>query len=255
VATPKIWYFPDGLNPYTGPATIEEIDLLEGVTRLDEQIESLTTDGDTISGRIYTAHWRTRLRIRLALERFTSDALYRQLLTLQSHLNRGGTMGFARDSSKAWAGYTRSVLQAGATSLYTGGNTWQPTSSTVTLTSGDELWIQSPPQYGVQELTTMSAYDAAGIYTVAGLKYSHFGEVLVRWRDYYPALCLPPGAKAQIVTTDRRIAHTLDVELVEELSILQGWSGFDEGAMRTSTSGETGHVPRSEGGVSTGRIF
>lgn len=254
MATPKIWYFPDGLNPYTGAPQIEEIDLLEGVTRLDEQVEALTTDGDTISGRIYTAHWRTRLRIRLALERFTSDALYRQLLTLQSYLNRGGTMSFARDSAKAWAGYTQATPPAGAVTLRTAGNTWQPTSSTVTLVSGDELWVQSPPQHGVQELTTLSAY-AAGDYTVAALKYSHFGQCLVRWRDYYPALCLPPGAKAQIVTTDRRIAHTLDVELVEELSILQGWAGFGEGAMRTATSGEGGRVPRADGISGTGGIF
>jgi hypothetical protein len=244
MATPKIWYYPDGLNPYTGAPTVEEIDLLENVTRLEELFEVVKSDTESLSGRSYGAHWRTRLRLRLSLERFTSAALFRQLMTLQSYLNRGGTMAFALDSSKAFAGYGRQAFNRGALTLYTGGNTWNHQTSTPALVSGDEVWIQGDANEGVQELCTVTGHTVQDTLGVAGLTYTYQTQYpLVRWRDYWPALKLPPGEAPTIVTTDRRIGNTLDVELVEDVDLIRAFAPFDANALRNSGSGEQGVTP------------
>ena len=80
MSTPKIWYFP------TETGTLEEIDLLENLSDLQEIPDVLVEDADAFSGRISTNYFRGRWMVRIILERFTSASLARKLLTLQYEL-------------------------------------------------------------------------------------------------------------------------------------------------------------------------
>jgi hypothetical protein len=218
------------------------------VTRLEEIPEALVSDAESTSGNYFAAHHRSRLRVRISLERFTSDALYRQLMALQSHLQRGGSVGFARDSSKAFAGYVRPnrPISSGETSIYTEGNVWNYQSGTYTLSSGDELWLASDAAEGLWEMPTVSAHAGGLITTAAGMVRTYTSElVFVRWRDFHPALRLQAGERPVIVSTDRRIAHTFDVELVEDWTWIRAMAPFGADALpgRVGTTAENGTAP------------
>lgn len=237
MASPRIWYYPAGM---INGATLEEIDFSTGIRAIDESPDWRGNETETLSGRVYTTQFSSRLRIRLVHERFSSASLYRSLATLETHLNRGGVISFTRDNTKAYAGYAQGGKARGTTALLTAGNTWDYGQSTVTLASSDEMVVAAPS--GLREWRTLSAHSpTTRLVTLgSGLVYDYTLDpwLLVRWRDYFPAMRRAPGDRTPILTTERRIVHSFQVELVEDWSVLTAFSGFEEGILRGSSANE-----------------
>lgn len=235
MASAKIYYYPDPDGP------VVTIDLLTNLSDLEEIPEDVVDVAESTHGDQSRQLWRSRLRVRALLERFSGSSsagqgLARDLLSLRHHLMRGGSIGLTADSSKAWCAWSVGVMaSAGATIISTRGD---PTSGWAggTVASGDELVVfggQPAPPY---EWTTCSSLSGAKLTLATGLRYSYDTRVGIRHRNYFPALILPADqAGAALLTHERRTNYTLDLELVEDIAALDAMSHLGAGELRGTT--------------------
>ena len=225
----SLWYVP------TGNDRAVKIDLGTNLTDLDERPDDLVMGSESLSGGASTVMFRSRLRVRVELARFTSASLERDLLTLETHLNRGGSCALALVESKAWAGYTTAAKPARTTALVTRGNTWSFGQS-ATLAAADAVVVWGGSPEANREYTTVSAFTSPTVTLTDGLRYGYTqGPLLVRHRDYYPALRRATDDRTRIVTHDRRMNFTLDVDLVEDVAMLAAAAAWSPGVLPTTT--------------------
>jgi hypothetical protein len=187
------------------------------------------------------------LQIRIILENFTSAALVREFESLSAHLERGGTIGFALDPDKAWAGFanrTSTTPDRGSTRIITSGQMWSAWNASASMDIGTVISISEPPPSGLREVCTLSnpvaALSISASFTGEPLRYTYGSDVvLVRSRDFYPALIMPQGeVGAAILETNHRISYTLDLTLEEDWGTLVAM-------------GETGAALRSSSGLAS----
>ena len=223
MANPSIYYYPDPAG------TLEIIDFAEPLS--DLQISEIREVSDSWSraGSFYRATGASRLQIRIILENFTSASLVRQLESLSAHLEIGGTIGFALDPDKAWASFRTPAYSSpirGASGLITTGNQWSAWSASASLATSDVVSISEPSPAGRRELCQISGPVASTATTVAftgePLRYTYESDVvLVRSRDFYPALIMPQSeVGGAILETNHRISYTLDLTLEEDWGTL-----------------------------------
>lgn len=109
-----IWYLP------TGATFLERIDFGSRITaRRGPNPVYRVAVNESVSGAQHSVlyYGLSRLSIGHVWTRDvagTGDALRRKLVTLQAHLAKGGTMIFAEDVDKAFAGFVISLREAGA---------------------------------------------------------------------------------------------------------------------------------------------
>lgn len=214
-----IWYYPDPLG------AVEKIDFGTpteyGFTDLQEVPVVDAATARAQSGARTTTVRSRLLRMRFVLERFSGLAsagqdLARHLLSLQAHLERGGTIGVALDEDKAWASVTTATsLARGTSGILTKGPGWYNTAAT--LAANDELVMQSEPPEGVREWVKLSSVSASGktLTLSAGCRYTYGTRVLIRHRGFHPALKLADVARP-FITHEHRLAYTLDLTLDED---------------------------------------
>jgi len=237
MGNPAIYYYPDPAG------SLEVIDLAEPLS--DLQITQLREVADTYTrgGSFFRTSGASRLQVRIILENFTSAPLVRQFETLSAHLERGGSIGFALDASKAWAGFvdvdSRSPIRGSTTISTVASNQFSAWNSGASLATNDEVSVSSPPPEGLRETRYVSAGISTGkTMSLTGnpLVYSYqSGVVLVRHRDFFPSLVMPEGSVGDpIVESNHRISYTLDLTLVEDWGTLQA-IGETSAALRATT--------------------
>jgi hypothetical protein len=233
MANPRFYWHPSS----TG--TLEYIDLGENIRDIQEDPEERLVGAESLDGRVHTTFFGSRLRVRIIHERFTSASVARKLMSMQAHLAKGGTVGFARDPDKAWAGYSRTNRPRGTTSIVTEGNTWSYNTSAA-LANGDEVCISSGAPECHREWTTVAAAVTGTRVTLAspGLLHDYAnGWAFIRHRDFFPALCVPAGQSlGAIVTHEKRLAYTLDLTLVENVAAIARMSEVGSGIIAGGTS-------------------
>ena len=205
-----IWFYP------SGPTGLVEIDLAEPLS--DLQIDPIreVEDARAYDGTLYRSILSGREQVRIVLERFVDEALARKLESLQSHLERGGTMSFCNDKDKAWGGFTETAM-AGGTFIGTGGPAFTANNSAAALAAGDTICIESMNPEGMREFVSVDAVSATDteITTQQAIIYDYtLLPALVRFRDFWPVLQWPASQMGRsIVTHDHRISYTLDLTL------------------------------------------
>ena len=227
----KIYYFPTSADV----AGRQEIDFGEIISDLHINPYRVVSDAVSIGGRLSRVARRSGMRVRIVHERFTDEALARKLYSLQSHLEAGGAISFAVDSSNTYAAFTApgvSVTAGIGTSFsmepelfssYGGGNP----------ANGDVMHMESLGISPRREEITVTTYSTAGPkLTLSGEpKYNHLRPVLIRHRDFFPALFWPQDqTSTPILSSDRRISYTLDMTLEvypAQLAALSGLAGSD----------------------------
>ena len=227
----KIYYFPTSADV----AGRQEIDFGEIISDLHINPYRVVSDAVSIGGRLSRVARRSGMRVRIVHERFTDEALARKLYSLQSHLEAGGAISFAVDSSNTYAAFTAPAVSVttgiGTTfkmepelfSSYGGGNP----------ANGDVMHVESLGISPRREEITATTYSAAGpkITLSAEPKYNHVRPVLIRHRDFFPALFWPQDqTSTPILSSDRRISYTLDMTLEvypAQLATLAGLAGSD----------------------------
>lgn len=235
MASPKFWYTrQDGL--------VTSIECTEGLSELDENPVTLRADGQSAYGSIQTTHHRTILHPRVVIERFSGlktagQTLHRKLMTLHHFLVAGNGIAFARDPGKAWAGYAKAAYTAGKTAIRTNGNTFSYNAS-ATLTAGDEIVVQGPPDSGKVQYTTVSAKLGDNITLTDALVFDYSDEayMLIRHRDFFPALRMQPGDARRTITSERRIVYTFECDFIEDVAALETMSTKGEFSMKAESA-------------------
>ena len=256
MGNPAFYYYPDA----TG--TLEVIDL--GTLRLSDMTVGQIRDvADAVSraGGTLRDSGGMRHMVRIVADRFSDPVLVRTLRNMSAHLERGGWVGFTRDTARTWGAFIDTAatpVVRGATTLsIPAGNAWAGWASVdPPLTSDIALHSGHPESF--YEEHTLSAWGLGGAHITLGESAVYTMEqapVLVRWLDFFPCLKLPEQqvaalAQAPIVISHRRLNHTLDLTLVED------WETIAELASGWSFAGITAQSAiKSGGGTPADRVF
>jgi hypothetical protein len=167
-----------------------------------------------------------RLRVHLRKERVPSltssgAVLAREFVALENHLRRGGVIGVALDRTKAFAAYVNTGLFAGGSTIDGGPNVYRDVlSSALAMAAGDTICLESGnPDWRREQLkiNTVSVGSLTfSITTTSAIVYDrdNASGVMVRHRDFYPALFLPQDQQdKEIVTDENGTLWTFDAEL------------------------------------------
>jgi hypothetical protein len=227
MAVGRIWYWPDELG------TVETVDFDHQLSEADWLPRRHRVDAETVAGRRWMADHGAAPRVRVEC-RFTDADQRIALECVQDHLQRGGYIGLAAHSDRAWCGYLRTLPRRGDTSLDTGGNVWH-TSGTGTITSGDVLALESANPAAMHQLVTESGGTSSGFGAAAEivglsgsvLKTYDQGPVWARHELYWPALQLPDDQLSRpLLTSDGRLRWTFTAELAFNLDVMARMESF-----------------------------
>ena len=226
----SLWWYPGGT------AAIREIDFGEGLSDLDDRQVRAGAVAEGAVGRITRLSYGEYFKVQVVLANFSDHALYRELRSLESHLKAGYAIVLAEDRAKAWAGFVGGgrPLTAGSLAVQTRrGNEWSTfTAGTAGIGADDIVCIQSSPPSSWREWCEVQSISGNNL-TVDGVRYQHSdGPVLVRHRDFWPALRLDSAMDQPIVTQNLRETYTLNMTLREDIDALT--TLFDQSASSLS---------------------
>jgi len=211
------WYPKEG-------GSLEKSAITRSITRLEADDRPQADDSYGGSQAMTRVFHGTRRRVRIEWERLnllssSGAADYRSLLPIIAHLQRGHAVGFSADAAKTIAGYPGAGnWSRGASSLTCASNLnafrqWQTAAA---LTSGDQVVIESSPDYGRGEQRSATSF-SAGVLTLASQKlvFDYAGaDPMWRWYWFWPALRLPlDQLGSPLVTNDHGITATVQFVL------------------------------------------
>ncbi len=204
-----IWYYPD-------PAGTIEAVTLPYVSDIVQPVEDVTYADRTLGGGGYVRRFASQRRFALGIEKVTSAATVRDLYALESHLNRGGVIGVAFDADKAWSGYALRPPRRGDTEIKVQPMALYNTSAT--LSSGDEVWVQSASPERNEELAVVSSLSGGVLTLQSGLRYSYLEQpITIRHRRYFPAgtRAVDEIGSPLVASDDRQLTHAATITLDE----------------------------------------
>jgi hypothetical protein len=213
MGTSKIYWFPTS----TEVSGRQEIDFGEILSDLQITPYRVVSDAVSIGGAFSRVARRSGMRVRIIHERFADDALAEKLYSLQSHLEAGGAISFAVDSSNTYAAFG----SADPSVTFAGSAHWQHPELLSTYGGGGPVFgdVFHVESFGAsprrEEVRVQSFNNAIRELTLqTALKYNHAEPLLFRHRDFFPALFWPEGQMSSpILTHDHRISWTLDMTL------------------------------------------
>ena len=233
-----IYYYPGGSGQ------LRDINLGEALSLLEPQRVIGRADSVSYSGRRYSSITSGTIRARFVLDRFSlltsaGALLYRSLMSLEAHLQAGGMLLIAGDSTKAFAAALASTPSPQQTTLYDKGALygWLPG----TVGSGDVLITESSYPDTFSEHLAINSRSAAGVIALSnsqGVRYEYTTEpVIVREQHTYPCMKLPDDQIGRsIVTNDRGITATLDFTLELDRNALAMHASQSSNAFDTTTT-------------------
>lgn len=249
MATPKILYYPQDAR-----GRLQTIDLGRPLGSLGEVSRVLVSAETALDGGVHVQPISEEVRIRVSLEfPGTGESLWAKLYNLQTHLLRGGVISLAVDPDRAWAGYTQTGYKDESTLFFTRGNTWRyPGLTSAAIPDASLIAIAAPGE--LPQIATLSAAISSSSTRVQiaspGLlrRLDAAPWLLIRDRDYYPALRLPAdildAAPTLLTSTDdRRIVYALDAELVECTRTIAIMASSSPGVLPDQAGGGTQRIP------------
>lgn len=211
----KFYFYPKpSQTPY-----LSTIDLGEPLAELFSDYEIDAQDGVSYTGRRYRTVSRISEIVRIQRDRMIDgEDKAVDLITLQSHLDRGYSTLFAADSAKAYATYLRQPVYAGDTVLTVSKNVFRNIVGNQIVVAGDYLMIESENpnmRYQLVKVQSITATaTAGGTITLASPVLYDFdsGSVGVRHYRFWPSLKRPVENLGQnMVTNERGFLWSLDV--------------------------------------------
>lgn len=212
-----IYYYPDP------DGTLVTIDLGCSLSDLAEIPLRQIGQGVSLSGAPSTHVYGGTFRVRLERRYLQSASVARQLLTLSSHLERGGRCGVTADTSKTYASRIASLTR-GQTSLLTAGDLWYAAGS---LSASDEVVIESCNPEMLREWTTIATAVGVAPTLSSGATYTMSGRPIIRHRNFYPALFWPEDQRGQPIITgpEGRRWYDLDLTLEVDWALMEAVDG------------------------------
>jgi len=214
MGNPALYYYPTTDHDAGTVGLLEKVDFGEPISDIQITPIRRVSDSVSLSGRASRTSWQSGIGVRIVLERFTNDALARDLYSFSSHAERGKHFGFALDSAKAVAlvpggsGWSR-----GSTVLAGGGNIFRKWETSASLAADDIVHISGPSPRNNREEHKLDAFtlttSISSITLDDALRYDHTYPATLRHRDFFPVLYVPEAELSQpFLSHDHRISWT-----------------------------------------------
>ena len=169
----------------------------------------------------------------------TERSLRDRLATLADHLMRGEAIGFAADSTVAWAGKVTGYLTAaGATGL--AAVQALPAGVAGTMVAGGRVVLRDLGGVQRREVGRLAS-SAAPLYSLSdGVTAGFTGPILAREHRTYPALRLAEDARGRVIVADAdglvyRVGLELRQDIYTELEVVE--AGAEQAAQAMAVSG------------------
>lgn len=216
----KFYFYPKpSQTPY-----LNTIDLGEPLAELFSDYEIDAQDGVSYTGRRYRTVSRISEVVRIQRDRMINgEEKASELITLQSHLDRGYSTLFAADSAKAYATYLKQPVFAGDTVLTVSKNVFRNIVGNQIVVAGDYLMIESENPnmryqlVEVQSITATATTDGTITLTSPILFDFDQGTIGVRHYRFWPTLKRPVENLGQnMITNERGFLWSLDVIMMPD---------------------------------------
>ena len=216
----KFYYYPQ-------PSSVgyrETIDLQESLAELFSDYEIDAQDGVSYTGRRFRTVGKVLEVVRIQRDRMKgSEALAAELMSLQSHLDRGFPCTFCSDSAKAWAAYLNASARAGDTVINVSSNQMRGVVGSQIIAAGDFVMIESQnpamryQMLKVQSLTATASASGTITFTTPILFDFDAGAAVVRYYRFWPALKRPvQNVGSNMISNERGFLFSLDVTLIPD---------------------------------------
>jgi hypothetical protein len=220
MGTAKFYYYPKPSQT----AYLQTIDLAEPLAELFSDYEIDAQDGVSYTGRRYRTVSRISEIVRIQRDRMIAgEEKARDLITLQSHLDRGYSTMFAADSDKAYATHLRQPARAGDTVIFVASNIFRSIVGNKIVAAGDYLMIESENpnmRYQMAEVESITATASAGgtITLTEPIQFDFAsGTIGVRHYRFWPSLKRPvENLGSNMVTNERGFLWSLDVTMTPD---------------------------------------
>ena len=221
------------LYPEPGSGSPVTLSLGECITGYDERPDVEVADAVSLAGGRQRAVGRWGKRVRLTLEDMLQDGqLGWKLLALQNHLDRGYSVGFTADTTRAWAAFLPTPYSAGTTSLTPG---VPPFSSMVgagqQVFADDWIRLTSQPPENTEEavqVDTWTSSSSISLHASAAPLFTPTQSVFASWVMFWPLLKRPAEDVGKNITLIKAGGlWSMQVELVTDPVALWGFNLYD----------------------------
>tara|TARA_R100000655_G_scaffold4209_2_gene13676 strand:- start:6420 stop:7283 length:864 start_codon:yes stop_codon:yes gene_type:complete len=216
----KFYFYPSpSQTPY-----LATIDLGEGLAELYSDYDIDAQDGVSYTGRRYRTVGRVSEMVRVQRDRMISgEDKYRDLMTLQSHLDRGGSTALCSDADKSYATFLTHPAKAGDTVIRVSSNILRNIVGNKIVAANDYLMIETQNPAMVYQLVKVQSITATatahGTITLTNPILYDFdtGVIGVRYYRFWPNLKRPANnLSANMISNERGFLFSLDVMLTPD---------------------------------------
>ena len=258
----KFWFYPqpDGRH-------LVEIDMGEALGELSSSFFHDAIDGVTYSGGIFRSVGRGGEVVSIQRDRMQlGEELAHKFDALQNHLDRGFSVSFTSDSSKAWIASCQTSPTAGTFSLLVKNNPFEALTGTTTIPAANDYLVleTGSPAYTreVVEVSAATLTSASGgnITTQNRINFDYnTRQTFARWYRFWPVLKRAQNEVGRpIITNEGGRLWSLNVTLVPDYQAL---FAFFNGEFFTHTtqglipaSPSSGALPSSSGQQSLDQV-
>ena len=257
----KFWFYPEPDGRH-----LVEIDMGEALGELSSTFFHDAVDGITYSGGISRSVGRGGEVVTIPRDRMQlGEDLANKFDAMQNHLDRGFSVAFTADSSKAWAASCQTSPAGGSFNLLLKNNPFEVlTGTTTTPAANDYVVLETgSPAYTreVVEVASASLTSASGgnITTQNRINFDYNGRrVFARYYRFWPILKRANDIGRAIITNEGGRLFSLSISLVPDYQALFAFYN-GEFFQHTSTglvpsSPASGAIPNSEGQYSLDQI-
>ena len=258
----KFWFYPqpDGRH-------LVEIDMGEALGELSSAFLHDAIDGVTYSGGIYRSVGRGGEIVNIQRDRMQlGEELANKFDALQNHLDRGYSVSFTSDSSKAWAASCQTSPTAGTFSLLLKNNPFDVITGTGTLpTANDYVVLETGSPAYTREIVKVSSTSltsgSGGSITTSGRICFEYNmrQTFARWYRFWPILKRAQSDVGRpLITNEGGRLWSLNVTLVPDYQALFAFFNGDfyqhANASLIPASPVSGPIPSGSGQGSLDQI-
>jgi len=256
--TARLYWYP------RATAALHTIDVPQTPNDLQVVRDKVTGGGISLGGAVNLVPMQGYDRVRLVVERRSERlaSLYEwrdEARTLVDHLLRGGSVGFALDTTKAFLCTPGSPFVHGLSSVGVSGNALASWEAAATLSADDRLVISSSNPDRMREEATVASFTAGTLGLDRAIRFQHSGLTSIRHWGFYPVLRLAPEAQPRdLDVSERGLVWTLNLPLVEVVPDVEALiAGLGSGLVLAGTSSTPDGVTASsvDDAISAGRGF
>tara|TARA_R100000655_G_scaffold24339_1_gene48929 strand:+ start:4772 stop:5647 length:876 start_codon:yes stop_codon:yes gene_type:complete len=258
----KFWFYPEPDGRH-----LVEIDMGEALGELSSNFFHDVIDGITYSGGISRSVGRGGEVVTIQRDRMQlGEELAHKFDALQNHLDRGYSVAFTADSSKAWAASCQTSPTAGSFNLLLKNNPFEALTGTSTIPSANDYVVleTGSPAYmrEVVEVSSRSLTSASGgnITTQSRINFDYnTRQTFARWYRFWPILKRSQNDVGRaIITNEGGRLWSLNVTLVPDYQALFAFFNGEfyqhTNFALTPSSPTSGALPSSSGQQSLDQV-